>query len=493
MKKLLNRLGLSPRAAARGDTIVEVIISMTVLALIIATAFILSGHSLQTATDTGNRQASLALAQQQVEMLKQAGFNDTAGQLKQYQISQPFCIYTSGPNAGQPDTQDVDSQGFCNGANNTPLGVKINYSNKSHVFTVTRQWAATDNNVPDQLTLYYKLPTPNGNSGSSGPPSITFTANPASITAGNSSTLQWTATNATSCSATSPAGWTSSTSTSGSQSVSPGSTTTYQLSCTGPGGSKPASATVTVTTSSSSTPSVKINSVSWDSASGYITIKGQVNPNGTANTNPYISIGNTCNSGANADNPSSRYNSLFTDSPAGPFSDNTWHNEQSYRTFSFYFCGYNDPYKVQQCAWWGTNISNWQPNHVCSSIYNIYSSGSGGGTSSNGSNGGSSPSCSVYSISHGNNLASINGACSNSGSPIYYKMSVDYKDRYGDDCGTQNIGPQTNATFSLYANWAYYGVTGYTIGWNSSYAYPPGVASSGYFTSWTQASSITCG
>src|SRR5206468_11499193 len=53
-------------------------------------------------------------------------------------------------------------------------------------------------------------------------------------------------TNATSCSATTPAGWTNSTATSGTQSVSPVATTTYTITCTGAGGSTPASTTVTI-------------------------------------------------------------------------------------------------------------------------------------------------------------------------------------------------------------------------------------------------------
>src|SRR5262249_28096290 len=73
-------------------------------------------------------------------------------------------------------------------------------------------------------------------------PSVTLSATPASLGAGQASTLKWSATNATSCSAT----WTASTATSGSQSVTPTSTTTYTMNCTGTGGTASASATVTV-------------------------------------------------------------------------------------------------------------------------------------------------------------------------------------------------------------------------------------------------------
>ncbi|HXY20405.1 MAG TPA: DUF4038 domain-containing protein [Gemmatimonadales bacterium] len=77
-------------------------------------------------------------------------------------------------------------------------------------------------------------------------PTLTFTANPTTIASGQSSTLTWSSTNATSCAAS--GGWTGAKATSGSQGVSPTSTTIYTLICTGIGGSDTASATVTIST-----------------------------------------------------------------------------------------------------------------------------------------------------------------------------------------------------------------------------------------------------
>src|SRR4029450_4330476 len=76
-------------------------------------------------------------------------------------------------------------------------------------------------------------------------PSMTLSAAPTSIASGQSSTLTWSATNATSCSAA----WTASTATAGSQSVKPTATTTYTINCTGAGGTTAASTTVSINTS----------------------------------------------------------------------------------------------------------------------------------------------------------------------------------------------------------------------------------------------------
>lgn len=221
-------------------------------------------------------------------------------------------------------------------------------------------------------------------------PVVSLTANPISINPGDNSTLSWSSTNATSCSAVSPAGWTSSTATNGSQSVSPSSTTTYTISCSGAGGVAESNATLIV--SASSTPTVVLISVTHDLSNDTYHNAGTVNPNNTPSTHPYISIGRTCDSGSDADNPGSRFNSAIStyENPLGPFSDATVHNEREDMQdtqFSFYFCGFNNPYKFQQCAWWGTDITQWQTNHVCSNEIDLYS-GSGSGTGGGGGSGG---------------------------------------------------------------------------------------------------------
>ena len=74
-------------------------------------------------------------------------------------------------------------------------------------------------------------------------PSITFVASPGTIVIGSSSTLTWLVTNATSVTIDNGIG---AQGPSGSTSVTPGQTTTYTLTATGPGGTSIASATVTV-------------------------------------------------------------------------------------------------------------------------------------------------------------------------------------------------------------------------------------------------------
>ena len=77
-------------------------------------------------------------------------------------------------------------------------------------------------------------------------PTVSISFDPTSITLGASSTLTWSSTNATSCTAS--GSWSGAESTSGSESVTPSATgsDTYTLDCTGAGGSTTESAILTV-------------------------------------------------------------------------------------------------------------------------------------------------------------------------------------------------------------------------------------------------------
>jgi hypothetical protein len=78
------------------------------------------------------------------------------------------------------------------------------------------------------------------------PATAQLTTSPISLSAGQSSTLAWSSTGATSC--TTSGGWTGVKTTSGTQIVSPTTNTSYSITCSGTGGtSAPASVTIAVT------------------------------------------------------------------------------------------------------------------------------------------------------------------------------------------------------------------------------------------------------
>lgn len=76
-------------------------------------------------------------------------------------------------------------------------------------------------------------------------PTVSLTASPTNITQGASSTLTWSSANATQC--VKSGGWSGTTAASGAVVVTPETTTTYTLACSGAGGVATSTATVTVT------------------------------------------------------------------------------------------------------------------------------------------------------------------------------------------------------------------------------------------------------
>ncbi len=89
-------------------------------------------------------------------------------------------------------------------------------------------------------------------------PTLTFTANPTAVNAGGSSTLTWTTTNATGCTASN--GWSGARAAAGNQTINGiMATTTYTLQCTGAGGNVTRSATVTVNPTPAPAPTVDLN------------------------------------------------------------------------------------------------------------------------------------------------------------------------------------------------------------------------------------------
>jgi hypothetical protein len=138
-------------------------------------------------------------------------------------------------------------------------------------------------------------------------PTLTFSASPTSIAPGGNTTLTWSSTNATACTAS--GGWSGAKATSGSQQVTNiTATTTYTLVCTGAGGNSPTrNATVTVTSTPPPAPTVDLSagaasvpvngttSLSWSSsnATSCTASGGWTGSKGTSGTETTSALANT--------------------------------------------------------------------------------------------------------------------------------------------------------------------------------------------------------
>ena len=158
--------------------------------------------------------------------------------------------------------------------------------------TYTLQCAGTSGSTSRSVTVTVASPQS---------PTVSVSASPASITTGDSTTLSWTSSNATSCTAS--GAWSGSKATSGSQTVSPTSTSTYSLSCTGTGGSASGSTTVTVT--SATAPSVSLSASPASIASGGISTLNWSSSNTTSCTASGAWSGSKATSGSQTVSPDS--------------------------------------------------------------------------------------------------------------------------------------------------------------------------------------------
>ncbi|MGH7156919.1 MAG: type IV pilus modification PilV family protein, partial [Candidatus Saccharimonadales bacterium] len=378
MKKTWHEL-LKNKLASRGDTIIEVMLAISIFALVLVVSLVSTNRSLHSGTDATNRDQALSLAQQQVEFIKNALGTDLQTLQSYVSAPQTFCI-----NPANGAVQDASaSNNPCNQFGGSQYDLVITHTSgadNTTVFKVTTTWPSSVSNTTDSAYVYYKVPKAGPNPPIISNCSVTVTSStaPGAVTmAGhidpNGLSTTWHFSYGTSTSLgtnlpvpdggplTSPADV--------SQSVSSlsGGNYYFSLIATNTDGITNCSSlgTFTITTPPPppAAPTVNLISVTHTTSNDTYHVRGTIDPNGTPNTHPYMSIGRTCDSGGDEDNPgvgtgNQKYNAALNkyENPKGPFSDSTTHNENADMAdtqFSFYFCGHNDPYKFQQCAWWG--------------------------------------------------------------------------------------------------------------------------------------------
>lgn len=144
-------------AKQRGDTMIEVMISTAILAIVLATAYTTSTHSLQSGLNAKYRDQALIYARAQVELIKSAD-NRQPSTVADYKLNRPFCINSSDArvhevdNATQVCTLPI---GETNPANQSGYSVVDRYNSTAKAFTITAQWLSA-NGVVNQTSLYYK-------------------------------------------------------------------------------------------------------------------------------------------------------------------------------------------------------------------------------------------------------------------------------------------------------------------------------------------------
>lgn len=141
--------------ASRGDTIVEVLIAITVVSFVLGGAYVTANHSYRNMRQAQERGEALKYVQEQLERLK-AIAPDPSSYFDVFSTSSPFCITSS-------NTKGVVGSAACNtGTNpNAPYAMSIFRvaSGSGYSFTVTATWPEFGGNVNDVVSILYKVDT----------------------------------------------------------------------------------------------------------------------------------------------------------------------------------------------------------------------------------------------------------------------------------------------------------------------------------------------
>jgi Tfp pilus assembly protein PilV len=134
----------------RGDTIVEVLLALTVLATVVGSAYAIASRSLVRAQQAQERIHGTKLAEEQIERLKYLAENRPSIfadlKTKDFTLNTPvWCIDNS-----------INLSNSCRTTNNLFTYKFSAYSN--NLFTINVSWDSL-RSVKDTVTMYYKVQT----------------------------------------------------------------------------------------------------------------------------------------------------------------------------------------------------------------------------------------------------------------------------------------------------------------------------------------------
>jgi len=149
-----------------GDTIVEVLIAIAIVALVLAGAYKIATHSLNDVRQSQEHSEALKYAQSQLELLQSAASNPATTIFAQTYY---FCMTSSGPQIantpapGVAMASPVPTSNYiaaCQQTNGITYNEAISASSPAlnqYVFTITVVWPSIQGNGNDQISMSYKL------------------------------------------------------------------------------------------------------------------------------------------------------------------------------------------------------------------------------------------------------------------------------------------------------------------------------------------------
>ncbi|HKU19221.1 MAG TPA: hypothetical protein VJP80_08220 [Candidatus Saccharimonadales bacterium] len=145
------------RARERGDTIVEVLISVAVVSLILGGAYVVSNNSLQSTRAAQERSNALKLAESQIEQVKGLVANNPNA-LFSAAAPANFCIDNTGAVIDTTGSNKAKCSMDTTGTPTTRQPVfTIAITRSGQVFTLNETWIDVSGRNNDQLQLIYRV------------------------------------------------------------------------------------------------------------------------------------------------------------------------------------------------------------------------------------------------------------------------------------------------------------------------------------------------
>lgn len=142
----------------RGDTIVEVLISIAIIAVMLTSAYVLANRSLRTSIGANERAEAIALSQGQVELLKyEARTQNTTNFASLYKNLVGFCL---NENSGVVTKTSLSSGAYCENylGPNTQYAVRVEYLSATlDVFKISVQWDALNSGSRNSMEMFYRV------------------------------------------------------------------------------------------------------------------------------------------------------------------------------------------------------------------------------------------------------------------------------------------------------------------------------------------------
>lgn len=152
---MLMKIFRSNSGSERGDTIVEVLISIAVISLVLGGAYVTTNRSLQATRASQERVNALKLAESQIEQIKGLAATDP-DQLFGVTAPSPFCIAKA---TGLPvaATNAACSVGLSGDPSSSEPVFTISVVRSNNDFVLTETWADVSGRTTDSLQMRYRV------------------------------------------------------------------------------------------------------------------------------------------------------------------------------------------------------------------------------------------------------------------------------------------------------------------------------------------------